>query len=527
MITFDYLTLKAFAKENEEFFAGARIQKIQQPSRRELILGIRKGSKAKKLYININPQFYHMCFISGMNEVKRNITIPDKPPMFCMLLRKYIENSTINCVKIPNYERIFEIYIDTYNELAEKIQLCLAVELMGKYSNIILYNTSTKKIIGCAHNVSEQKSSVREMSGTLPYVYPPQQDKLDVLEFEGIPNYDKLKDTFLGFSTQLQKECKHKTLDEIKDMFRLKKVSPNISYNYSEYSIFYKPESLMKLSVSDMIDDYYSYYIEQNNIKILKSDLLSIVNAKIKKLENSTLKIQYRLEQAKDAEKFRLYGDLLMANLFNLKDYSPLVEVFDYENNKNIRIFLDPQKSLKNNANDFYKLYNKSKKTLTHSIEMYERIKLELEYCEQLKYSIACSETFGEVYDIKLEIQPERQKPTQERKSYEPIRTQIDGYDVYIGKNNRQNDYIVSKLAKDDDLWLHVHNCAGSHVLLKCSNPQESTILACAKLAKKYSTASQSAKAGVIYTAAKNLKKPHKSPMGYVTYRGEKEIVVD
>lgn len=527
MITFDYLTLAGFHKENAEFFKGARIQKIQQPSRRELILCLRKSNMAKKFYININPQFYHICFTSKINELRKNTIIPEKPPMFCMLLRKYIENAVITEVKVPKYERIFEIYIETYNEISEKIKLCLAVELMGKYSNIILYNTLNKKIIGCAHNVGEDKSSVREMSGTLPYIYPPKQNKYDILTFEGIPNYKKLTDTFFGFSVQLQKECQNKTLEEIKDMFRLKNISPNISYDYGEYSIFKRQGGLIKLSVSDMLDDYYSYYIEQNNIKTLKSDLLTIINSRTKKLNNSALKIQYRIEQAKDVEKFRLYGDLIMANLYNLADFVPFVEVRDYENNKDIRIFLDSQKTLKENANNFYKLYTKSKKTLSHSVENYGNIKQELEYLEQVKYSLTRAETFLEVSEIKSEIIPDKVNKINKRSTLEPIKLNIDGYDVYVGKNNRQNDYIVSKLAKGDDTWLHVHNCAGSHVLLKCSNPKEATLLSCAKLAKQYSTASQSSKVGVIYTPAKNLKKPPHAPLGYVTYKGEKEILVD
>jgi len=527
MITFDYLTLAAFEKENVEFLKGSRIQKIQQPSRRELILHIRNNNKVKKLYINITPQFYHLCFTSKINELRKNTTIPDKPPMFCMLLRKYIENSVIADIKVPRYERIFEIYIETYNEISEKITLCLAVELMGKYSNIVLYNATTKKIIGCAHNVGEDKSSVREMSGTLPYIYPPKQNKYDILTFEGIPDYNKLLDTFYGFSLQLQKLCQNKSLAEIKDMFELKNIVPYISGNYEEYSIFRLKDGFPKISINDMLDDYYSYHIEKNNIKTLKSEILTLVSSKIKKLKNSEIKVQYRINQAKDGEKFRIYGDLIMANLYQLSDFSQFVEVKDYENNKDVRIFLDPQKTLKENANNFYKLYNKSKKTLIHSQELYENITRELNYLEQVNFSVNYAETFMEVCEIKSEIIPPKTPKFEKRNSFEPMKIQIDGYDVYIGKNNRQNDYIVSKLAKDDDTWLHVQNCAGSHVLLKCSNPKEDTLLSCAKIAKQYSAACQSSKVGVIYTFAKNLKKPPHAPLGYVTYKGEKEILVD
>ena len=172
MINFDSLSLKKWVDENSEFLSNARIQKIQQPTRRDFVFSIRSKGETRKLYININPQYYHVCFMDKANEVKRLIEIPQKPPMFCMLLRKYLENSVIARVNQPQYERILEFYIETYNELSEKIYLCLAIELMGKYSNVILYNYDTNMILGCAHNVGAEKSREREMAGGLPYVYP-------------------------------------------------------------------------------------------------------------------------------------------------------------------------------------------------------------------------------------------------------------------------------------------------------------------------------------------------------------------
>ena len=197
MISYDSLTLKAFTEENRTFLEEARIQKIQQPSRKELILTIRNNSLTKKLYININPQSAHVCFMSKQNEAKRHITIPQKPPMFCMLLRKYIENAKICRVNQPPYERILEFYIETFNELSEKIYLCFAIEIMGKHSNIVLYNYDTNIIIGCAHNVGAEKSREREMAGTLPYVYPPKQFKSDILTYSGEVDYSNLSENFL------------------------------------------------------------------------------------------------------------------------------------------------------------------------------------------------------------------------------------------------------------------------------------------------------------------------------------------
>ena len=172
MITYDSLTLKFWIEQNSEILTDARVQKIQQPTRRDFVFSLRNKGETKKLYININPQYHHVCFMDKTNEEKRLITIPSKPPMFCMLLRKYLENAKITKVHQPEFERILEFYFETYNELSEKIYLCLAIELMGKHSNVILYNYDTNIILGCAHNVGSEKSREREMAGGLPYVYP-------------------------------------------------------------------------------------------------------------------------------------------------------------------------------------------------------------------------------------------------------------------------------------------------------------------------------------------------------------------
>ena len=204
MITFDSLTLKAFLKENTEFLTDSRIQKIQQPTRRDFIFTIRKSGESRKFYININPQFHHICFMTPETEKRRRISIPAKPPMFCMLLRKYLENARICRVNQPPNERILEFYVETYNEINEKIYLCLAIELMGKHSNVILYNYDTNIILGCAHNVGAEKSREREMAGTLPYTYPPKQNKNDILTYNGAIDYEKLSTDFYLFSKSFE-----------------------------------------------------------------------------------------------------------------------------------------------------------------------------------------------------------------------------------------------------------------------------------------------------------------------------------
>ena len=181
MINIDSKILEIFINQNGDFLTGARVQKIQQPTRREVILHLRKNAESKKLYININPAFAHLCFMSSENERRRNFTLQQHPPMFCMLLRKHMEGAKITCVKKPENERIVELFFKNHNELGDEIEECLSVELMGKHSNIVLYNTDNNIILGCAHNIGAEKSKERELAGGLPYIYPPRQNKKNLL----------------------------------------------------------------------------------------------------------------------------------------------------------------------------------------------------------------------------------------------------------------------------------------------------------------------------------------------------------
>lgn len=529
MITFDSLTLKAFTEENSDFFTGARIQKIQQPTRREFVFTIRNVCETRKFYVNINPQFHHLCFMSKENEERRLIEIPQKPPMFCMQLRKYLENSRIAKVNQPEYERILEFYIETYNELSEKIYLCLAIELMGKHSNVVLYSYDTNVIIGCAHNVGAEKSREREMAGTLPYVYPPKQHKVDILNYNGEVDYGTLNSDFYWFSKSFAAQVEGQSLKKLQDFVGLKNLSPVIVSDFSEFSLFSElfVDKIPQTSVNTMIDNYFTHHQEKDKFQVLKSNLISVTNARLKKIQNSYSKMHERLTKDEDAHKYRLWGDLIMANLYANKDFSKSIDVFDYENDKNIAIVLDETKTLKENANKFYRLYTKSKTQKERLSELIEALMADKLYLEQILYSIECANGVKSLLEVKSELLPSVDKGAKKQKAaIEPLELEIAGCRVFVGKNNKQNDYIVSKLAKDEDWWFHTKDCAGSHVLLKCENPSDEQIFECAKLAKENSSAAKSSKVGVIYTKRKHLKKPPAANLGYVTYKFEKEIII-
>ena len=474
MINIDYLTIKSFFEENIDFFIGARLQKIQQPTRRDFIFFLRNRGTARKLYININPQIYHLSFMSEINEAKRNLQIPKQPPMFCMLLRKYLEGCRIADAKVVENERILELHFDTMDEFAQKRSLCLCIELMGKHSNVILYDRETSVIIGCAHNVGVEKSQFRELQGGLKYIYPPTMP-----------------------SPPLAGDAKS----------LISQKGDNITTN-------------------EFVDDYFASLQEKIIIKNERSRLVALIRPKLKKTNNAIDKILILLKKRDNTEKYKLYGELLTANLYVKADYTNEIELFDYINNKNIIIELDPAKTLNENAQRYYKLYTKSKTTKERSKEVLEGLRIEKEYLETLIYSVDAAKSIKDLEEIRAELIPEEKN--KQRKPSTIMKVNIKGFDAYIGRNNKQNDFIVSKLAKDEDYWFHTKLCAGSHVLLKVQKeePDEEVLYECCKLAREYSSATQPSKIGVIYTKAKNLRKPPAAPLGYVTYKNEHEVLV-
>ena len=477
MVNIDYLTLQKFFEENIDFIIGARLQKIQQPTRRDFIFQLRNNGESRKLYININPQFYHLTFINKENEERRGLTIPKQPPMFCMLLRKYLEGCKISDACTIEGERILELHFETMDEFSQKRSLCLCIELMGKHSNVILYDKETKIIIGCAHNVGPEKSRYRELQGGQTYIYPPTGNNV----FIGTPLY--------------------KVLDE-------------------------------NLPLSEKLDNYFASVQEGVNVSCAKNQLKEIITPKLKRAKNSIDKISQLLNKRDKTEEYKLYGELLIANLYQKKDFLKSIEVLNYFTGENIVIELDETKTLNENSQRYFKLYTKSKTTKEKSEQMLADLEMEQEYLENVLYSIEKASRLDDLADIREELGllklPPHPSPLPKEREEQLLKFEINGFEVYVGKNNKQNDYIISKLSKDEDYWFHTRLCAGSHVLLKVkeTEPDEATIFECCKLAREYSSATQPSKVGVIYTKRKFIKKPPKAPLGYVIYKNEKEILI-
>lgn len=547
MINFDSLTLKAFTEENESFLCGAVIRKIQQPTRRDIVIHLRNNGINKKLYININPEFFHICFPSDENYEKRGIKIPDTAPMFCMLLRKYIQNLRITDVFQPKGERILEFYFDYTDPLNDYSRLCLSVELMGKYSNIILYNKDTDIIIGCAHNVGEDKSSVRELSGTLPYVYPALRFKKD-LNDESFENFrrtflscEKEEEIFKKLSSEYtyvtipvaKKVCKisnfvaDKVFDNLLKEINLENINPCTDESFENFSLT-KAEGYKSFnSVNSMIDEFFTFNQLQKILKQKKSKIYTFLQAKLNKLEKQKKQFEEKFSLLQKAELYRQKGDILMMNpKISVEKKVILSNPYD---NSSIEIEMEENLSVTENANRYYKLYKKIKSSYEYASSQTEKINSESELIKLQIFYTDIANSVSDIEDIMTELEITDNNNNLKKKNTNKILQEfnIDGFKIFIGKNSLQNDYLLSKIAASEDLWFHPQNCHGAHLILKKNSPSETVpdkvLLECAKLTKKYSQKSDDARMAIIYTKRKYVKKAV-SKIAFVTYKNEKEI---
>ena len=526
MYNLDSLSLKYFYEENFDYISGSIVQKIQQISRYEVIFNLRNltDSQNKKLYININPKYPHICFVDEDGLNKRNVTVPSKPPMFCMQLRKYLNGSKIKDFKLVEYERIIEFYFDYFDEIGSLTRICLAVEIMGKHSNIILYNAQNMIIIGAMHNISPDKSSVREIYGGINYIYPPKQNKLNILktsystffEIAKDNNIKAISDNFYYFSQSLLNQI-IKNSSSIAEIFE--KMQKLQSLDDKDFMINYWNGMN---SINSAINSYYSNEMFKEILSKEKLRLKKYISGDLKKLFK-TISSEITPEKL---EKYKLFGDTLMTNLYQIKKGQKLFEFGD------IRIELDENLTPAENAQKFYALYKKQKSSIEHNKIRITDAKKRAEYLEGIVFDIDNASNFNEINEIQEELAGlgliNLQK-TSKKQDFSINKLEFQGFDIYYGKNNKQNDFLISKIASGEDLWFHVLNCPSSHVILKVKKDKQPTKEAleyCAKLAKDNSKAKNSGKTPIIMTKRKNLKKPPDTYLGYVTYKNETEIVI-
>lgn len=574
-MAFDGVVINSLVEELRNKLINTKVDKVYQPEKDEICIKIRGKEENLKLVISAsasNPRLY----LANKYE-KSN---PKKAPLFCMTLRKYIQNGMITNVEQMFFERIIRISVDSYDELREKTRKYLYVEIMGKHSNIILVTQNENRILDSIKRVPISVSRVRQILPGNTYELPPSQDKINPLEgveieafFERVnkkklPIFKAIYGNISGISPLIAKEVcvranidKNKKIEEITDdefksicyqinyiFNNLKKneVYPNIIVDDSKDKIvefssiklyqYEKMHEIKKESVSSAIEDFYLTKDIKERIKQKSSNLKKNITLKLERINNKIEKQEKELKEAQEAEKYKIKGELLIAYIYMVKQGMESIKVLDfYNNNKEVEIKLRKNLTPSENAQKYFKKYNKLKKANEELSIHIKNNKEEAEYLENTLLSIENCEDEKELKEIKEELMREGyikiyRMPKKNSKPKTNIMKYISskGNMIMVGKNNKQNDYLTLRLADNEDIWFHTKDIPGSHVLLKCAgkNVEDLEILEAATLAAYYSKAKLSQNVPVDYTIKKNVKKPSGAKPGLVIYEKNKTIHV-
>ena len=569
-MAFDGITIACITKELHTALAGGRIIKISQPQPDALLLTIRNGGEQRRLYLSASASLPLLYLIPD------NMSSPLTAPNFCMLLRKYIQNGRILSISQPGLERIVRIRIEHLNDLGDLCTKVLIIELMGKHSNLI-FCEETDTIIDSIKHVSGMVSSVREVLPGRTYFIPQTQEKYDplttseevfrsVLPTKAAPVFRALYTTFTGLSPLIAQEMCYqagvdadrpaRTLEphELTGLWNvfhalMRQVqkgifSPAVIYENGlpkEYACipltsFADSPQKSYSSVSELL---HAYYAEKNTITHVRqksADLRRIVQTA---LERNIKKYDLQLKQIKDTEKketYKIYGELLNTYGYDLAPGSKTMEAINFYTQEPITVPLDPLLTPSENAKKYFDRYGKLKRTYEALSELTKKVKSEIDHLESIAASLDIALKEADLVQIKEELIESgyirRKGGTKKAKiTSKPFQYQSsDGYDIYVGKNNYQNDALTFHFAEGSDWWFHAKGMPGSHVILKADKDQEIPDRAfeeAGKLAAYYSKARGQQKAEIDYTRKKNVKKPGGGAPGFVVYYTNYSLVID
>ncbi len=519
------------------------IDKIYQPSKEELVFLLRKKGFVKRLLFNIKSGSARVQFTENKFEN------PDKPPMFCMLMRKHLLNGRLISITQPDLERAVIFTFSSMNEMGDICELHLICELLSQNANLILTDEHSK-IIDCLRR-SDIESSSRLLLPGATYSLPHKQEKLNPLacELKEIENRLKtasLLQTIDGFSPLLCREIEEKNnlfavITALKNggvpTLILKPNGTPMDYSFTkifQYGDSYKNATFE--SYSTLLDEFYTARDITNRINQNARDIIKLVtNLKARTQRKLAIRLE-DLKKCENRENLRIFGELIKANLHLISQGAPFAEVPNYydEELKNIRIPLNPALSPTANANKYFKDYKKTYTAEETLKKLTEKDYDEIIYFDSVLESISRCKDLSDIAEIREELADagyikqtanrKKQKSKPELREY----TSIEGYKILVGKNNKQNDYLTTVLANKNDLWFHTKNIPGSHVVVFCGGNEVSdeTILQAATLAALNSKATDSAQVPVDYTPVKYVKKPNGAKAGMVIYTTNKTVYI-
>ncbi|MCR5700932.1 MAG: NFACT family protein [Lachnospiraceae bacterium] len=568
-MAFDGIVVSNIVRDMRDRLEGGRIYKIYQPEADEINLVVKNNGGTHRLMLNASATLPLVYFLS---ENKNN---PMTAPNFCMLLRKHIGNGRIIKVSQPEFERIISIEIEHLDEMGDVCRKKLIIELMGKYSNII-FTDNEDIIIDSVKRIGSNISSVREVLPGREYVLPPSDKKnpMTITKEEFVGDIlakpesivKAIYTSITGMSKEMSEEiCYEAEVDgnfstdsladsnkeKLWDVFlsvveRIKKgeYEPCIVYNddvpvafASSYLHMYEDLTVVKFDdISEVLTHFYAEKDTYSRMHQKSTDLRKVLSSLI---ERTSKKYDIQAKQLKDVEKrekYRIYGEMLQAYGHEVKEGDKNITVNNYYDNTEITIPLDPLLTAVENANKYFNKYNKMKRTYEASLVLVKESKDTLDQLMLLQNSVELATSEADIAEIRREMEmsgflkeKKGKKENGKTERSKPLHfVSSDGFHMYVGKNNLQNDRLTFKTAGPKDLWFHAKEMPGSHVIVKLEGAEDvpdNTYEEAAKLAAFYSTGKTSPKVEIDYTRRGNLKKPPESNPGYVIYHTNYSMV--
>lgn len=568
-MSLDGFSMRPLVRELDAALSGGRIDKITQPNKQSIILAIRQPGENHLLHISINPQN------PSAHLLQKNLENPPEPPVFCMVLRKQIESGRIASIRQHGLDRLLLIDIDALAAGGQIVTKTLVLELMGKYSNIILLQDNI--IVDALRKIGENSSRVRTVLPGQRYKLPPHQEKrdlladdphtiLDAIRADGEQRLDKaLLATCMGFGPVSAKEVcfsaglapavRIATLDKA-DFAAVRSALEELRAACEEaacptllvddagkvlamasFPLHYLPVAtpLFFPTVSAMLekaDLLFGSYVLPDKDRFKK-----LVRNELSRAQNKLVKLDAEIEEAENAEAYRVRGDNLQTYQYEFKDHadaSITVTNIYSETGKTINIPLDQRLTLIENMQACYKKYDKLKRAQDLLQVQKRECRAGIAYLESIEASLLASSSLGEIAEIQNELITtgylhEKPKKKHHDKPVRPFHFRApDGTDILVGKNNYQNDRLTFKTARYNDTWLHTKDIPGSHVILQNGGeePAEETLLLAASLAAHFSKAQGSSKIPVDYTEARYVKKPSGSKPGFVIFTNQRTLYV-
>ncbi len=539
----DVITLKAVCYELNQKLSGGRVEKIYQPETDEVVMNVKCGGKFLPLVISANPSHPRIHLTTQKKENSYTA------PTYCMLLRKYLGGAQIKGLEIFNNDRIIRIRFEGKSELKDSRTLYLIVELMGRYSNIILTGEDMV-IIDAIRRIHFDQSTTRYILPGLSYVFQPQTrmtfDKSNDIKEFFLNHPDVTSDEILKNISGIGKESAleiYNCSDRYKKLYQLVNIAEDISYrpclSYRQdkpKDFFVYPYETVNSdwkyfpSLNEALDEYYLLYDAEDRKKASSKTVETILKRLQTKIDRRIEDNLKRIKEWEKAEEIRQKGEFITNYIYMIKPGDTTLKCIDYYKNEEIIIPLDPTISPSKNAQEYYKKYNKLKRAKDSANEQLKELYPKRDYLKSIAVSIESCTLKTEFDEILSELNALGgyvQKRVDKRKVQpsKPMHITVNRYDVYYGKNNIQNAQVTFALASPTDTWVHAKNHHGTHLIIK-GTPDESTLYTCARFAAYFSDAKNSDKVEVDYTIRKFVKKIPGAMPGLVTYTDYKTILV-